>query len=142
MRKGLLWVLGAWLGSAGQLWAQVPPANPSETEPPLTATDPVKLSADQAITTLPWTTDGGRTNRVWARGEYLLWWLKNAPLPVPIVTTGDPRVGFDLSLGNTVNSAGAIGQPGTRVLLGASDVHFPASSGLRFAAGAWLDENQ
>ncbi len=81
-------------------------------------------------------------SRMWAQADYLLWWLKNAPLPVPIVTTGDPRVGFDPTLVNTVNTAGAIGQPGTRILLGNDTVQFPAFSGIRFTAGAWIDDDQ
>jgi hypothetical protein len=135
MRNGLLWVLGAWVFSLGQLGAQAPPIIPSEGEPPLLATDPV-------IAPLSWTADNGRPNRVWARADYLLWWVKDAPLPVPIVTTGDPNVGFDPKLVNTVNTAGAIGQPGTQVLLGDSGIRFPASSGLRVAIGGWVDEGQ
>src|SRR5580698_2208341 len=58
-------------------------------------------------------------SRFWGSAEYLLWWTKNAPLPVPIVTTGDPAVGFP-----ALNTAGAIGSNGTRVLLGDSNVNF------------------
>ncbi len=65
--------------------------------------------------------------------EYLLWWVKNAPLPAPLVTTGNPNVGFP-----TVNSAGAIDQASTRVLFGGSDANLGAFSGMRFTLGAWL----
>src|SRR5262249_20250995 len=42
--------------------------------------------------------------RGWVRLEYLLWWAKNTPVPVPIVTTGNPQVGFDPNAVNTVNT--------------------------------------
>lgn len=70
----------------------------------------------------------------WANSDYLLWWVKGAPLPVPIVTTGDPKVGFP-----GLNTAGAIGQPGTTVLLGDSNENLGALSGVRFTLGGWLD---
>src|SRR5262249_9920621 len=78
--------------------------------------------------------------RGWVRPEYLLWWMKNAPLPVPIVTTGDPRVGFDPNAVNTVNTAGALGQPGTKVLLGGKNINSEPYSGMRLSVGAWLDD--
>jgi hypothetical protein len=73
-------------------------------------------------------------DRFWGSTEYLLWWMKSAPLPVPIVTTGDPSVGFP-----GLNTAGGIGSPGTRVLYGDSNVNFGAFSGIRLTAGGWID---
>ena len=67
--------------------------------------------------------------RIWASSEYLLWWVKDAPLPIPLVSTGsaaDPN-------------PGAVGQPGTRVLLGDSNAGFGAFSGARFTIGGWLN---
>jgi hypothetical protein len=61
---------------------------------------------------------------------------------VPIVTTGDPAVGFDPTHANTVNTAGALGQPGTRVLLGGSGINFPAFSGARLTLGCWTGDDQ
>jgi hypothetical protein len=75
--------------------------------------------------------------RFWARGEYLLWWVKDAPLPVPIVTTGNPNVGFP-----TLNTAGGINQGGTQVLLGDGPYDFGAFSGMRFTVGGWIDEDR
>jgi hypothetical protein len=74
--------------------------------------------------------------RIWGQAEYLLWWVKDAPLPVPLVTTGNPLNGFP-----AVNSAGAIGQPDTQVLLGNSNVNFGSFSGMRFTLGAWIDNS-
>ena len=67
--------------------------------------------------------------RFWVGAEYLLWWIKNAPMPQPLVTTGSLDDDFP----------GAIGQPGTRVLFGESDIDFGAFSGGRLSAGYWLD---
>jgi hypothetical protein len=75
--------------------------------------------------------------RIWARGEYLLWWVKDAPMPVPIVTTGNPNVGFP-----NFNTAGGIGQPGTQILLGGSALDFGSFSGMRFTLGGWLDTDR
>jgi hypothetical protein len=69
--------------------------------------------------------------RYWVRGDYLLWWLKGAPLP-PLVTTSPP--------GTPRPQAGVLGFPGTVVLFpGDSDEENPRS-GFRVTAGAWLDE--
>ncbi len=51
---------------------------------------------------------------------------------MPVVTTGDPAQGF---------LAGAIGRPGTQVLLGNHDIDFGAFSGGRATLGGWLDRN-
>lgn len=75
--------------------------------------------------------------RYWASAEYLLWWVKGAPYPIPIVTTGDPTLGFP----NT-SIAGAIGQPGTQVLLGNGNAGFGAFSGVRLTLGGWLDDDR
>ncbi len=75
--------------------------------------------------------------RFWARSEYLQWWVKDAPLPVPIVTTGNPNVGFP-----TLNTAGGIGQPLTQILLGNQNLDFGSFSGMRFTLGGWIDDDR
>src|SRR5205814_1928701 len=67
--------------------------------------------------------------RFWARIDYLLWWMKNGPLPFPLVTTGNPADAVP----------GALGQPGTRIPLGDSNIHFDGAYGMRFALGWWFD---
>jgi hypothetical protein len=70
-------------------------------------------------------------SRIYVRGEYLMWWLKQAQLP-PLVTTGP----------NEPNGENAIlGMPGTVVLFGGSGVGGDMRSGARLTAGAWLDED-
>lgn len=140
MRNGLLWLLGVWFFSAGQLFAQVLPAsNPSEAKAAADAKSPADASSGTAPAPSVSTADSVAAHRTWARVDYLLWWLKDAPLPVPLVTTGDPTVGFDPNHVNTVNTAGAIGQRGTQVLIGDQSIPLPAFSGMRLVLGGWVD---
>lgn len=66
---------------------------------------------------------------MWAGVDYLRWRLKNGPLPVPLVTTGDPNDPIP----------GALGQPGTQVVFGNSNQNFSNANGARLSFGAWLD---
>src|SRR5262249_20687734 len=49
--------------------------------------------------------------------EALVWWFKDSPLPVPIITDG------------------LVGQPGTKTLLGGEDLDTGANPGFRLSAG-------
>jgi hypothetical protein len=69
---------------------------------------------------------------MWASAEYLLWWLKDSPDPVPLLT-GTP-------LGSTAAFPGALGNPDTSVLLGGHSVDTEEHSGARFTLGYWLDD--
>jgi len=71
-------------------------------------------------------------SRFWFSSEYLLWWIKNGPLPFPIVTTGNPADAVP----------GALGQPGTVPLFGGSGINYGGLSGMRFGLGTWLDPDQ
>jgi hypothetical protein len=64
---------------------------------------------------------------IWGSCDYLLWWMKDGPLPVPLITTGPAA------------SQGEIGQPGTRILFGGSGLDFGTFAGVRAALGAWID---
>lgn len=67
----------------------------------------------------------------YVRGEYLMWWVKNAPVPVPLVTTG-----------STANAVpGALGQPNTAVL-SPSSIDLGRFSGGRATVGGWFSENR
>jgi len=122
MRKGLL-AVAVLVFSSTELFAQ--------TLPPVTNLGTPAEGAPM-IDLRP--ANAGNGFRIWGSADYLLWWVKNAPMPVPLVTTGDPNVGFPL-----VNSAGALGQPSTRVLFGNSDVNFGTFSGMSFTLGGWFD---
>lgn len=66
----------------------------------------------------------------WINTEYLLWRIKDAPLPIPVVTTTtQPQLLVP----------GALGQPGTSVLYGGSPVNLGTFSGTRLTAGGWLN---
>lgn len=66
--------------------------------------------------------------RIWARAEYLLWWVRDDRAPAPLVTTGP--VGAPRS--------GALDQAGTSVLVG-PDIPYRGNSGLTILVGGWLD---
>ena len=68
-------------------------------------------------------------SRIWGGLDYTIWWVKAAPRPVPIVTTGSDA---DLV-------PGAVGQMGTMVLEGNNHADFGDLSGGRASAGMWLN---
>jgi hypothetical protein len=70
--------------------------------------------------------------RFWLKAEGLYWWTKAAPVPVPLVTEGN--------FGDSI--PGALGQPGTSVLLGNQDISLPGRGGGRFTLGFTLDPEQ
>src|SRR5262249_2751514 len=73
----------------------------------------------------PWT-------RAWASSEYLLWWVKQGPLTVPLVTMNP----------DSLTTIAALNEPGTSVLLGAggnSSMNYGNFSGIRATVGGWLD---
>jgi len=76
--------------------------------------------------------DGPPLPRVWFRAEALYWWSKASPLPVPVVTQGNPAD----------TTPGAIGQPGTSVLLGNQNLALPSQGGGRFTFGFSFDPDQ
>jgi hypothetical protein len=64
----------------------------------------------------------------WLRFEFLLWFVKDGPLNVPLVTTG-----------STADSLpGVLGQPHTRVLYGDNNLDFGAIPGGRLEGGVWF----
>jgi hypothetical protein len=72
-----------------------------------------------------------RPPRVWARGEFLLWWIRPINLP-PLVTTGP----------FTELRPGALDSPNTQILYGQRGMDFQDRTGGRFTFGAWLDDDQ
>jgi len=93
---------------------------PASVDPPTTAASPPQVICAPPADTRP---------RFWGSEEYLLWWIKDAPLATPLVTTG-PVVG---------NLQPVLGQPGTSLLIGGSDIDSGARSGARFTVGGWLN---
>jgi hypothetical protein len=60
---------------------------------------------------------------VWASVDYLRWWIKNAPLPEPLLTT------------NSTGVLPALDASGTQVLIGGRDLKFDSLNGGRFTVG-------
>ncbi len=118
------------LTSAGWAFAQAPPPG-SLTPIPQPQPTWAPEDAGASFWTSPGHTDDGKP-RVWASAEYLLWWVKDGPLPYPLVTTGNPATG----------NPGAVTPEfgGVPILTGRS-VDYGALSGARVTAGGWLDSD-
>jgi Putative beta barrel porin-7 (BBP7) len=71
-----------------------------------------------------------RGPKCWVDAEYLMWWFKDAPLPVPLIAFGSPT---DLP-------PGALGQPGTVPLFGPTGQNLGTFSGGRITVGGWFNE--
>lgn len=67
---------------------------------------------------------------IWVNVEYLLWWIKNGPLPTPLVTT------------SSTAAQGVLGKGDTAILLGGNDIDYHAFSGGRFTLGLWHTDGQ
>lgn len=106
--------LMAGLLFAGLAMAQEPQgATPAPTDPPCCC----------------FAEETGGATPLWARADYLLWWIKAGPRG-PLVTTGPAEGG------------GTLGEPGTRIIFGDSDFDFGGRSGVRLTLGGWCDPCQ
>lgn len=81
---------------------------------------------------------GGCGSRVWARAEYIFWWVQGANLP-PLVTTSPP--------GTPQGQAGVLGDnfsptETSSILYGGARQGAAPRSGGRIQAGYWLDDCQ
>ena len=129
MRKGLPWVLAIWLITATALFAQAPQSSPQPPPPPafpvtgiLPELKPPEFGTPSTvIVEMPPPLEYAGPFRFWLRAEYLAWWVKDAPLPVSLVTTGDPN-----------------SNPGAELLN--SNLHYGSFAGMRLGIGAWFDE--
>ncbi len=83
-----------------------------------------------------------RDSRFFFTGEYLMWWLKESPQPVPLVTAVSaalvPAAGANLG----EVRVGSLTDPNATVVLGGRDIDTRLRSGARFTAGMWLDDDQ
>jgi hypothetical protein len=143
MRNGFVWLVGIALIAAPELSAQSPPRpvfpgtvpeppvvqtttsqppTPSvlpsverPVDPPVFPTDPLLAQSSPSESVSPATPLG-----YWARAEFLSWWSKGTPVPIPLVTTGDPN-----------------NNPGAQLLN--TNINFRSQSGMRFTLGGWFD---
>lgn len=72
--------------------------------------------------------------RIWLASDYLLGWMKNSPIKVPVATTTT-----DTAL---TTRSGTLGQSGTRVVIGDAGLDYGTMSGLRLSAGGWWDADR
>ena len=68
--------------------------------------------------------------RSWIGVDYLMWWFKDAPVPVPLVTTSNAADG------------GVVGRPSTQVLFGNPAARSGLQSGVQLNLGHWFDDNE
>lgn len=66
---------------------------------------------------------------IWLESDYLLWTTKKFPLPVPLVSSASLKA--DLP--------GALGQPGTKILMGDKEANLNWRNGFRVILGGWID---
>jgi hypothetical protein len=93
--------------------------------------------------------------RVWARADYLLWWIKDARFSQPVATTGpfdrnqlandvlnaiDPNTGL-LGPLPVRPAPGGVGTPGTQALFGGHGARFGSLSGMRLSLGGTFDSD-
>jgi hypothetical protein len=81
-----------------------------------------------------------RMSRLYGGVEYLHWWVKDAPLSVPLVSTG-PEANKE---GFLINSDSRIlyGAPFSPAVGGNDKQSFPGFNGARLTVGYWLDDEQ
>jgi hypothetical protein len=109
-----------------------------------TQTKPTDMATAPTSTTSACTTQGpdltdnhiGPCEHVWFHAGYLLWWVKNGPLPVPLLTTGSPLM---ISPDGVLTGGGALDQPETKILFGNTRLDYGRMSGVQAGGGAWLD---
>src|SRR5262249_53668862 len=71
------------------------------------------------------------STRLWGSSEYLLWWVRKGPLPIPLVTANPDQT-----------TIAALNEPGTTVLFGGDGLSYHRFSGVRTTLGGWLDCNE
>lgn len=135
MKKGFFAALAVLLTGTGlgmgqeqvpapqQVPEQVPAQGQVPYQRPIPVQEPI-LTFDAA--------QPSRSPGIWFGAEYLLWQIKDGPNPIPLATLGNP---------NAV-TPGAIGQPGTVVVMGGSNMDYGRFSGGRLVGGFYLDPDK
>ena len=124
--------------AATSLPDQIPPnsdAKPTEPAKPPAATAPASPAQQPACSAgcQPATkqvfqdTHCGPREQIWFDAGYRVWWVKDASIKTPLVTTGPAE------------SAGIPGSPGTTVLFGNQSVDYGSFNGLTLEGGMWFD---
>jgi hypothetical protein len=112
-----------WAADFG--WTQAPEA-PEVIPPAATGAPLTGPSLDFDFEVIPPT-------RFWFQSEYLLWWVKENPLPSPLVVGPSPTLAIsDLETGAIFFRPSSI----------SGDLSAPPRHGGRFSAGYWFDSDQ
>ena len=124
----LLTIAGAFamaLG-VGTVQAQTPPSAP--------------VAQDQSTTEAAAVHPVSPLSRLYGGVEYMHWWVKDAPLSVPLVSTGPEanKEGFLINSGTTI----LYGAPFSPAVGGNDKQSFPGFNGARLTVGYWLDDAQ
>lgn len=115
---GLTWVL-----AADGAWAQ------AATPTPVSAAPTVTISPDA-------------TSRFYGGVEYLHWWVKGAPLAVPLLTTAPDVQPIEGGFIRGPEVTILYGAPLAPAMGGNNTQNFPGLSGGRVTLGYWLDDQQ
>ena len=143
MRNGLLGSIAALAASAGLAFGQGPLPGPGILDGPPSAMNPSAGPNESTDGPSPYGPDGSPSNaaqglfgsgptaarpfeRSWAKGEYLLWRVKNGPSSFPLIVSG------------TIQNGAVPGAPGSITLFGGSGFDFGSQSGARAEFGALL----
>jgi hypothetical protein len=124
MSKGLLALAFSLVAGAGASLAQTPVDAPAVNPLVGAMVDPTDVSPAQG----PHEAEPPRPQHLWGGVEYLLWWVKDGPLPYPLVTTGP----------GDADNPGALGHGGVPFLTG-PNVGYDNFSGVRATIGGWFD---
>lgn len=125
--KKLAASLATLLVSSGFLVAQPPAVSVPSMPVSAPVVEPLACDLSQAPGCCP-TECPDRCPRFWVNGEYLLWWIKDQPVPVPLATA------------NPGGGVPVLGGPGTVLLYGNTSQDMGTFSGMRFTAGGWLND--
>jgi hypothetical protein len=126
MKTVLIWAVAVWIVGTAKLSAQTAPTLPQPAPVPEFGVGPTGQPVGEMLQILPCAIQKDQS-RFWVRGEYLMWWVKKAPLPVPLVAETvepDPKE--------------PLGGPPNRLLLGDSSTGFGMFSGFRLTLGGWI----
>ncbi len=65
-------------------------------------------------------------DRTWVSNEVLVWWVKNGPQPVPLISSSNAA------------DVGTIGAPSTQILYGGNSIDYGTVPGYRLDFGTWF----
>ena len=112
--------------------AQAQPATPPPT-PAATVPDP----AAPEVTIQP-----AAAPRFYGGIEYLHWWVKGAPLSVPLLSTGPDAEPIESGFLRSPQAIILYGSPFSPAVGGNNTQSFPGLSGSRLTLGYWLDDDR